>query len=361
MHLIVRDGASLDEIGEPQDLQLAPADFILLSFSDSDLAMFRAGLSSLLMVRDGLRPPHHEGVPQPHWEPRAAIAQPHPEEPHCGVSMKDGQPISAHFINLSSLRHPISTDLFIEKTVPGTRAIVLRLLGGLDYWRYGAEELAHACRKQGVALALLPGDGRADPRLPPLATLMPGELEALDRLTGAGGPQNAARVMSAMLGRAGGAPIEISRSPVEALPDFGIYRRAGQTGGGSVAIVFYRSFLLADDVRPIDSLMAALEHYPSSCPSPIGRRDVAAFAVPRNESSREKRRPLSHWEREGVRGDTPGLSVIAYYVPSLKAPDAADWLREQLKLTRRTSSSTRRRSPRAERPAARRSTAPAAP
>ena len=47
MHLIVRDGASLDEIGEPQDLGLAPADFILLSFSDSDLAAFRAATKSI--------------------------------------------------------------------------------------------------------------------------------------------------------------------------------------------------------------------------------------------------------------------------------------------------------------------------
>ena len=70
---------------------------------------------------------------------------------------------SAHFINLAALRHPISADLFIEKTVPGTKAILLRLLGGLDYWRYGAEELAHACRKHGVTLAVLSGDGRADP------------------------------------------------------------------------------------------------------------------------------------------------------------------------------------------------------
>jgi hypothetical protein len=36
IHLIVRDGQSLDEIGEPQDLGLAPAAFILLSFSGSD-------------------------------------------------------------------------------------------------------------------------------------------------------------------------------------------------------------------------------------------------------------------------------------------------------------------------------------
>ena len=130
---------------------------------------------------------------------------------------------SAHFINLAALRHPISADLFIEKTVPGTKAILLRLLGGLDYWRYGAEELAHACRKHGVTLAVLSGDGRADPRLPPLSTVEAAELDALDRLLGAGGPQNAGLAISALMARDGG----LSSSPVEALPEFGIYRETG--------------------------------------------------------------------------------------------------------------------------------------
>ena len=107
----------------------------------------------------------------------------------------------AHFINLAALRHPISADLFIEKTVPGTKAILLRLLGGLDYWRYGAEELAHACRKHGVTLAVLSGDGRADPRLPPLSTVEAVELDALDRLLSAGGPQNAGIAISALMAR----------------------------------------------------------------------------------------------------------------------------------------------------------------
>ena len=95
----------------------------------------------------------------------------------------------AHFINLASLRHPISADLFIEKTAPGTKAILLRLLGGLDYWRYGAEQLAHACRKHGVTLAVLPGDGRADPGYRRSRRLAPAELEVLDRLASAGGPR----------------------------------------------------------------------------------------------------------------------------------------------------------------------------
>jgi cobaltochelatase CobN len=285
MHLIVRDSASLDEIGEPQDLGLGPADFILLSFSDSDLAIFRSAWKSPLTPTLS---PREEGEKAPALSPRGEGASGVPSPLGEKDRMRGDFP--AHFINLASLRHPISADLFIERTVPGTKAILLRLLGGLDYWRYGAEELAHACRKHGVILAVLAGDGRPDPRLPPLSTVTASELEALDRLIAAGGQENAALAVSALLGRANGVSIEVAPSGIEALPDFGTYRQAGTAVDGAVAVVFYRSFLLAGDVRPIDALIASLSR------------------------------------------KMPGASVAAYYVPSLKAPDAARWLREQLAL-----------------------------
>ena len=229
----------------------------------------------------------------------------------------------AHFINLASLRHPISADLFIEKTVPGTKVILLRLLGGLDYWRYGAEQLAHACRKHGVTLAVLPGDGRADPRLPPLSTVGAAELEVLDRLASAGGPANAARAIEALMARAGGTEIAASALPIEALPEFGVYRQTGGEGG-TAAIVFYRSFLAAGDVRPIDALFDALSAHPSPCPSPAGMGEGTVLAY-------AQQHPLSQGERDRVRGDSPDLNVTAYYVPSLKAPGVAEFLRGEFK------------------------------
>ncbi len=55
--------------------------------------------------------------------------------------------------------------------------MLVRLLGGLDYWRYGAEELCAAARKYGFALAIVPGDSRADPRLDALSSLPQDRLE----------------------------------------------------------------------------------------------------------------------------------------------------------------------------------------
>src|SRR5579883_1814023 len=102
MHLIVRDSASLDEIGQPQDLDLPPGDLILLSFSDSDLAIFQAAVKS-----------------SPNWRAKPA------KLPYSGAGAAAGAAgsFSSHFINLSALRHPISVDLFIEKTVPGSKVL----------------------------------------------------------------------------------------------------------------------------------------------------------------------------------------------------------------------------------------------
>src|SRR5216684_2755087 len=53
--------------------------------------------------------------------------------------------------------------------LPSVRLAHLR--DGLDWWRYGGERLASLARERGIALALLPGEDRDDPRLAQASTL----------------------------------------------------------------------------------------------------------------------------------------------------------------------------------------------
>src|SRR6266568_600662 len=69
------------------------------------------------------------------------------------------------------LKHPMSADLWIERVACHAKVIVVRLLGGLDWWRYGADRLSALARERGVALAMLPGEDRDDPRLVECSTL----------------------------------------------------------------------------------------------------------------------------------------------------------------------------------------------
>jgi cobaltochelatase CobN len=51
---------------------------------------------------------------------------------------------SVRLTHLRDLRHPMSVDLWIDRVGCHAKVIVARLLGGLDWWRYGAErERAH--------------------------------------------------------------------------------------------------------------------------------------------------------------------------------------------------------------------------
>ena len=56
---------------------------------------------------------------------------------------------SLRLANLARLRHPMSVDLYLERVVAHARCVVIRLLGALEYWRYGAEEIAAAVPARG--------------------------------------------------------------------------------------------------------------------------------------------------------------------------------------------------------------------
>jgi cobaltochelatase CobN len=163
VHLLVTRAASLDD-AEPAavDLGQSPADAVALSFTDPDLA----GLAAA-------------------WE-RAGPLRP-----------------SLRLANLRDLRHPMSVDLWLDAVAERTRVAVVRLLGGLDYWRYGLEQLGEVARRTGMALAAVPGDGRPDPRLAELSTVAAWELDLVDGWLREGGPANLGELVAWMGDRAG--------------------------------------------------------------------------------------------------------------------------------------------------------------
>ena len=85
--------------------------------------------------------------------------------------------------------------------------MLVRLLGGYDWWAYGCDRLAALARERGIALALLPGECReADARLAALSTVPEAEQAALLACFREGGPENMRRAARAAgaAGRGGG-------------------------------------------------------------------------------------------------------------------------------------------------------------
>jgi cobaltochelatase CobN len=222
MHVVFRESHGLEETATAVDLGQGPADLVALSFSDSDLAAFAAG-----------------------WR-RGRASLP-----------------SLRLANLVALRHPLSVDTYIERTLSHARGILVRLIGGESYWPYGIAALHQLAKQRGIALAVLPADGREDARLDELSTLPLSTLRRLKVLCDTGGA-TAAQAAIAQLALASG----LCAGPVfgeTEIPDMGFYDPArgvlaslAQSDKPRALVAFYRSYLTAADTGPVDALISAL-------------------------------------------------------------------------------------------------------
>jgi cobaltochelatase CobN len=209
MHILATEIASLDEAEMAIDLAQSPADIVVLSFSDSDLSAVAAA-----------------------WQ-RDADALP-----------------SLRLASLKRLRHPMSVDLYVDNVVAHAKAVIVRCLGGLDYWRYGLERIADLARDKGIPFAALPGDDRADPRLASASTVPRDKLELLDRFFREGGADNLANALRCIGGLPWAPPVLIG--PLAVLGK-------AQDSRPTALVVFYRANLISADTAPIDALMTALD------------------------------------------------------------------------------------------------------
>ncbi|SMO75728.1 cobaltochelatase subunit CobN [Paracoccus laeviglucosivorans] len=223
MHVIFREGRGLEETEIPTDPDQSPADLVVLSFSDSDLGAFAAG-----------------------W---------HQARSHVGLP-------SLRLCNLSALRHPVSVDQYCEATLSGAKAILVRLIGGEAYWPYGVASLQDMARRRGIALALLPADGRPDPTLDRFSTLPVPVLRRLSALCDEGGAVAAQMALAELAQAAGLGTASVAGQP--AIPQWGFYDAeagvipAPLAGASRVLVAFYRSYLTSADLAPVDAMIRAL-------------------------------------------------------------------------------------------------------
>ncbi len=254
MHVIFRESQGLEETETPTDLGQTPADLVVLSLSDSDLGAFAAG-----------------------WHAMKA----------------GGDAPTLRLANIAALKHPLSVDTYIEQTLSQAKGILIRMIGGVPYWPYGLQHIEHLCRSKGIALAVLPADGRSDDRLDEISTLPVSTLRRLQHLCDAGGAV-AAQAALAQLALAAGVYARPVRG-AKALPMVGFWTpdqgvccpHPVPSGRPLVLVTFYRSYLVSADLGTITALCAELSDQ--------------------------------------------GFHAIGMFAPSLKAPDAAGWMARQVR------------------------------
>ncbi len=229
MHLLARSSATLDEVEDALDLEQTPAQCVILSFSDSDL-------TSLAHA----------------WQENAQNLP------------------TLRLASLKKLRHPMSVDVYIDSVIAKARIVVVRCLGGLDYWRYGLEQIASISRDNDILFAALPGDDRPDTRLAQLSTAKPDVLARLDAFFRAGGTQNLNNALAFLASETGS---NISWQEPKLIPAISLWTPSGQKHLTTVStpqpteapavtkpvalILFYRANVMAADTAPIEALISA--------------------------------------------------------------------------------------------------------
>ena len=154
MHILAGRSGRIDEGDEAVDLEQTPADVVFLSAADTELASLAGAVRRL-------------GAAAP----------------------------SVRLASLLALSHPYSVDLYAERTLQGSRLVILRLLGGAEYWPYGLERLGELANGYGVKLAVMPGDDRWDAELAARSTLGADEVHRLWRYCADGGADNLANLL----------------------------------------------------------------------------------------------------------------------------------------------------------------------
>ncbi|MEP6827877.1 MAG: cobaltochelatase subunit CobN, partial [Aestuariivirga sp.] len=211
MHLLSLTSGVVDGGAEAIDLKQSPADLVILTTADSEIACLASAHDQL-----------GESAP------------------------------SLRLANLLQLQHNFSVDLYVEKTLSKAKLIIIRLLGGKAYWPYGVEVISALAHEKNIKLALLPGGQDADAELAGLSTLAFTDVERLRQYFAFGGGQNA-RALLLLCGHLLNHAIE-APAP-QALPKVGYHRQAILP---KAVVVFYRSVIEGGQTAPIDALTATL-------------------------------------------------------------------------------------------------------
>lgn len=181
-------------------------------------------------------------------------------------TLPDGFP-SVRLANPMYLQSHASVDLYVDEVLRHAKLIVLALLGGASYWRYGVDQLA-LLSQQGITVIFVPGDDQPDSHLCELSAAPTQSVMRVWRYLREGGPANA-RALFEYLGAHYFGRTDAWLEPAP-LPKTSLYHPLQPTAQLSrwqadwrddwpvALIVFYRSHLQAGNTAFIDDFCAAL-------------------------------------------------------------------------------------------------------
>ncbi|MCG8624935.1 MAG: cobaltochelatase subunit CobN [Proteobacteria bacterium] len=240
MHQVKYESSGDLASGAKLDLAQSPADIVILTAATSEINLFAKAAADLGWGEDALR-----------------------------------------LANILSLSNPHTIDHYCDDVLQHAKLILVRLLGGVAYWRYGCDKLARLARSHNIALGFIAGDGRPDPQLMELSTIGAEVLVDFAAYADNGGADNARGLLLALVDRVDGTDTAPPPKPllsaglycpgalvagkknlpknIKSLGDLKtLWRGWGVMGCPVVAVVFYRALMQSADTEAIDALLAAM-------------------------------------------------------------------------------------------------------
>ncbi|WP_373237272.1 cobaltochelatase subunit CobN [Cohaesibacter celericrescens] len=233
MHILAPQAGRIDDGQEAIDLGQSPGDILILSAADSELSALSASARARKPTDTSLR-----------------------------------------LANLMGLNHPYSVDLYVEQTARHAKLIILRILGGVEYWQYGLEQMKKLSRGFGIKLLVMPGDDKWDETLAAWSSEDLSIVRRVWRYFVEGGQENLTNALNyagSLVGEDTGEvpqPLPLPRvgilhegqsfSDEGAINDY-LTTCVPRPARPIVPIFFYRSYVQSAMTAPIDALCASLE------------------------------------------------------------------------------------------------------
>lgn len=200
---------------EPQELHQMPAPMVFLTAADTDIQTLAQAVAQL--------PAHFPAVRVANWR--------------------------------RHLSTPYSVDVYVEQVLAHAQVVIVRLLGGVDYWAYGVERLQELNAHRWV----LPGDDQEDWHIFERSNVPLPAVQVLHRYLRCGGVRNYRHALEFVAAYSLGWPGQ--PPPPEPVPEWGAYHWGGpplhQAPG--VGVLFYRAHVLAGNTAAIDAFCCALQ------------------------------------------------------------------------------------------------------
>ncbi|MCK0096148.1 cobaltochelatase subunit CobN [Yoonia sp. F2084L] len=225
MHLLAATPGAISDGTEPVDLGQTPADLIIISAADTELAALSDARSEMT------------------------------------------DPPTLRLANMMHLTHPMSVDLHLDDCATKSRLVIARILGGAGYWKYGLTQYAARLREAGIPFAALPGDDKPDPELRELSTVSGEDYDTLWSYLVEGGPENSTNLLAyakAMLdgGEKPTGPAPLLRAgvywPGAGIADLKAAQSSWTADQPIVPIIFYRALVQGGGLNPINRLTRSL-------------------------------------------------------------------------------------------------------